>query len=325
MSHSLKIQNRRAHETRRETRLRWVGATFVLMSWYFARSVGTSAAQSATTAPPAPPSSTASAGASAVPSASAIAADVPRDLLTFYKDNYVIAGFDDATEVKLQFSAKFDLWPNATQHAAHFGFTAKSLWNVYRASAPFAETNYNPEVFYTFFHHRGRDTPPPGCGFFHERFGIEHESNGEAAERSRSWDRICVQSRFACYGSSGLFATASLKVWAPPLRISDNPDIVAHLGYGELGMSFGSEGLHNGIGDLEISFLARKGTNSAFAEGSIELDARWRPRYAEWWRLTPYLYVQLFSGFGETLLSYDRALTAFRVGIALSDTSARTN
>jgi hypothetical protein len=40
------------------------------------------------------------------------------DLLTFYKDNYILAGFTYATEVKFQFSAKFDLWPNSGPHAS---------------------------------------------------------------------------------------------------------------------------------------------------------------------------------------------------------------
>jgi hypothetical protein len=97
------------------------------------------------------------------------------------------------------------------------------------------------------------------------------------------------------------------------------------MGYAELSVSVGSEGRRNAWGDVDVGLLARKGTNRGLSEGSIELVARWRPAYADFWRFTPYLVAQLFTGYGETLLTYDRSLTAFRIGIALSDTSVRSN
>lgn len=249
---------------------------------------------------------------------------VEDDLLTFYKDNYVIAGFTYASQVKLQFSAKFDLWPNASRHAVHFAFTVKSLWDLYQRSSPFAETNYDPEVFYTFFHHEGRYDPPPGCGFFYQRLGFEHESNGELVQRSRAWNRVYVESRFACTTAGKLFATASLKVWAPPFGAEDNPGIVSHLGYGELALRAGSEGRRNRWGDMDLGAVLRKGMSGGFDQGSLELVGRWRPPYSDFWRFTPYVFLQLFVGYGETLLAYDRFLTTFRVGLGLSDTSARS-
>jgi outer membrane phospholipase A len=36
------------------------------------------------------------------------------------------------------------------------------------------------------------------------------------------------------------------------------------------------------------------------------------------------LYGQLFTGYGETLLSYDHALTAVRIGIGFTDRSTRS-
>jgi len=35
----------------------------------------------------------------------------------------------------------------------------------------------------------------------------------------------------------------------------------------------------------------------------LEADARWRPHYGGFWRFTPNLYGQLFTGYGETPLS----------------------
>lgn len=247
------------------------------------------------------------------------------DLLAFHRDNYAITGFTQATEMKLQVSAKYDLWPNETAHAVHFAFTAKALWDIYRPSSPFVETNYNPELFYTFFHHAERAERENGCNFSHERVGIEHESNGEDGARSRSWNRVYVESRFACMAETGAFVTTTLKVWAPPFGTADNPRITHHLGYGELKFDIGAEGRGRWWGDPDVAFIFRKGTNAPLREGSIEIDARWRPSYADFWRFTPFLYAQLFTGFGETLLSYDRSLTAFRVGVGFSDVRPRAN
>src|SRR4051794_33184884 len=72
------------------------------------------------------------------------------DLLTFHKDNYFITGFTADVQSKFQFSAKFDLWPNEGHHAIHLAYTQKSLWDTYKHSSPFAESNYNPDVFYTY-------------------------------------------------------------------------------------------------------------------------------------------------------------------------------
>src|SRR5579862_5085288 len=85
--------------------------------------VGTAAAQSAGPPPAsrAPISTLQSAPIADEPAAAL--ADTPyakawkldyRIILTGYKDNYIITGFSDTTEVKFQFSLKFDLWPNHT-------------------------------------------------------------------------------------------------------------------------------------------------------------------------------------------------------------------
>jgi len=77
------------------------------------------------------------------------------------------------------------------------------------------------------------------------------------------------------------------------------------------------------LGDWELATHLRKGTKN-WTVGSVELDGRWRPRYGDFWRFTPYLYAQFFSGYGETLLNYDRSSTAFRIGIGFTDLSTRS-
>ncbi|MEO7111172.1 MAG: phospholipase A [Polyangiaceae bacterium] len=78
------------------------------------------------------------------------------DLLSTHRRNYFLTGFTADTEVKFQFSVKYDLWPNESASSLHLAYTQKSIWNLYRVSSPFGESNYNPEIFYTYaFHAHG--------------------------------------------------------------------------------------------------------------------------------------------------------------------------
>ena len=246
------------------------------------------------------------------------------DLLSFHRENYFITGFTGSTEVKFQVSAKYDLWPNLGQHGFYFAFTELSLWNAYRKSSPFVELNYNPELFYVYFHHPGRYFPTPGCALFHERVGIEHESNGESAARSRGWNRAYIESRFACYTEQRQYAIVTLKAWAPPIGIADNPRIAHYLGYGQLSVSLGIEEEQRWYGNADCTLAVRKSRDFDPGHGSIEFDSRWRPRFLEYSRFTPYLFGQFFTGYGETLLSYDAIETKFRVGLGFSDRRTRT-
>lgn len=246
------------------------------------------------------------------------------DLLSFHRQNYFITGFTFATEVKFQFSAKYDLWPNLGQHSAYFAFTELSLWNVYRKSSPFIELNYNPELFYVYFHHPGRYVPPTGCGLLHERVGAEHESNGESAPRSRGWNRLYVESRFACYDEQHRYAMATLKVWAPPIGVGDNPRIAHYLGYGQLSLSVGFAESERLMSNVDFTLAIRKSPDTDLQHGSLTFEGRWRPRFLDYSRFTPYLFGQFFTGYGETLLSYDATNTKLRVGFGFCDSRPHT-
>jgi len=77
------------------------------------------------------------------------------------------------------------------------------------------------------------------------------------------------------------------------------------------------------IGTVPLTVALRKGTSKQLRKGSLTVDARWRPTYqrlfGKAWKFAPYVWVQFFSGYGETLGSYDRATTSARVGIGFTD------
>lgn len=249
------------------------------------------------------------------------ATDEPElDVLTFHRSNYFLTGFTERTQAKFQFSFKFDLWPSSSHHTVYLAYTQKSLWDVYDRSSPFRESNYAPEMFYAHYHSELRGQPSPGCGLFREQLGVEHESNGEANDASRSWNRIFADAQATCYGTSG-YGLLGLRVWYP-FGIAENRGIVRTQGYGELllGLGADAEQLHmNGL----VTVALRKGTSKDLGKGSLVVDARWRPTYrrllGKAWKFAPYVWFQYFGGYGESLGTYDSASSSVRIGIGFTD------
>jgi phospholipase A1/A2 len=255
------------------------------------------------------------------PTAEAKSEDEPElDILTFHRSNYWLTGFTRSTEVKFQFSFKYDLWPSRGHHTVYLAYTQKSLWDLYEKSAPFRESNYAPEVFYAHYHSDSHSQPNPGCGLFSEQLGVEHESNGEAAEASRSWNRIFGEVDATCYGKS-TYGLVGLRLWYP-IGITENRTIVKTQGYGELsaGVGVDDDALHmNGL----LTVAVRKGMSGDWGKGSVVVDARWRPTYqrlfGKAWKFAPYAWSQFFAGYGETLATYDAPTTSVRLGIGFTD------
>ena len=250
-----------------------------------------------------------------------------RIILTGYKDNYIISGFSDTTEVKFQFSLKFDLWPNHSNHSVYFGYTQKSLWNLYQTSSPFVDSNYNPEIFYGYFKRYGDVFWAPGrVTLFIDsaRAGLEHESNGRDGTASRGWNRVYAYGAAGAYFGTDVYATAALKAWLPPFGLDQyNQDIVDYRGYGEGTLVLGYDPDHPawwGGGDLGATYF--HGKSDLWSRQGTEVFAQWRPAYDDrvsFWRFTPYVYAQFFHGYGEYLLAYNQQETAFRIGLSLED------
>lgn len=255
----------------------------------------------------------------ATPESERVAGESEIDLLTFHRTNYFISGFSERTQVKFQFSIKYDLWPNLTGHTVYFAYTQKSLWDLwsFSRSSPFRENNYNPELFYS-HQHRPLDKARPQCALVSERAGLDHESNGEAGAQSRSWNRLFAAVSAACMDRGGRFVGWGVKAWLPFAK-PDNDDITDYVGYGELHLQLGMLDTGGFAGSGELAITGRKGTGD---HGSVLAEATWRPGYRGLGgaiRFAPYLFVQLFTGQSETLLRYDRTDHSLRVGIALRE------
>jgi phospholipase A1 len=217
-------------------------------------------------------------------------------------DNPVYDFKPQQIESKFQLSFQFNWWdhPFGTDSRFYFAYTQLSLWQTYNTeSAPFRETNYEPEA--------GLDVTINqdlmGLNFRKVRASFIHQSNGQGGLRSRSWNRLALQTAFG----RGNFAGA-LRGWyrIPESRATDdNPDITDYLGYG----------------DLLLAYKFPKGTLSATLRNNLKSNNRGSIEIDYSFPLNKHIkgYVQYFNGYGESLIDYNRSINRIGIGIALTD------
>jgi phospholipase A1 len=255
-------------------------------------------------------------------------------LFSALDDNYFITGVpSDAktstNQVKFQLSFKFDLLPNEGPCGLFFGYTQRSLWNMWdwSGSSPFQDSNYNPQLFVVFgIKDLGAIRSLPSARklhFFWARLGVDHESNGFAGPTSRSWARLFAAARFGVWFQPGdiVYFTFEPKMWVPfvPGRDADgggNPDLLDYVGLGQLKSEVGWHSLlrDGRWQDLNLSVFLRKCLTGS--RGTAELTLRYRPP----WHFTSFsFYGQAFFGYDETLLHYNERTTAWRFGIGFDD------
>ena len=246
--------------------------------------------------------------------------------LMSHKPNYLLAGaynkngysaqhfqeqYDDPsiemddTEVQFQLSIKaplaVDIFDTFDVYAA---YTNRSFWQLYNSdiSAPFRETNHEPEAWVQF---------SPGWEIFGFRnsatsFGFVHQSNGRGSVLSRSWNRVYASFVF----QRGNFAIG-FKPWtriSEDIEEDDNPDITDYLGHYELRAGY-KWNKH------VFSVMSRNNLESGFERGAVELG--WS--FPLW--NYPYLngYLQYFGGYGESLIDYNQRVNRIGIGISLTD------
>lgn len=213
--------------------------------------------------------------------------------------NEVVSGAPDHNELKYQISVKANLADDlfGSNGDLFLGYTQYSLWQAYNEhSAPFRETNYEPELFLRF----DNSTHAYGWTNTINRIGLVHQSNGRGGNLSRSWNRIYVESVL----QRGPW-TVSLMPWyrlSEPDERDDNPDIEKYIGYGDFTLVYTTARGH------ELSLLLR--TNPMEGRYSEQFDYA----FPVFGRVRGYL--QYYHGYGESLIDYNRRVN--RIGIGFS-------
>ncbi len=187
-------------------------------------------------------------------------------------------------------------------------YTQRSFWQLYVDSSPFRESNYNPEAF-IFFPMSDKNS----FGLKTIEAGYSHISNGqgnidktdnaalypELVNRSRSLNTLFA--KFTFQHESLIW---SIKGWVPVASLDDNPDIMDYMGYGSLeAMYFYKKHLFTAMGRLNP--FTQKGAAEFTYSYPGKLDG-------------VYLYMKIFTGYGESLIDYNHNLTKYSIGFSFS-------
>lgn len=187
-----------------------------------------------------------------------------------------------------------DLW---------LGYTQSSRWQVFDGdnSRPFRETNYNPEamlVFRTNYRLAGWNARLAGVG-------LAHQSNGRSLPLSRSWDRVVAQLGF----ERDDWVVMLRPWWRIPESASsdDNPHIQDYMGRGDVHVT-------HLRGDQAYTLMARHSLRGGErSRGALQFD----------WSFPLYRnlrgHMQVFHGYGESMIDYNHKATYFGLGMSLVD------
>jgi outer membrane phospholipase A len=236
-----------------------------------------------------------------------------KEHISGYEPMYFIAG-TKSPNAKFQISFAYQLLNNDGPLAEkvpalkgfHIAYTQTSLWDWNAPSAPFYDTNYKPEFFYSW---ENVTRAQPTNWFQLDLEGsLKHESNGKDGAASRSLNIAYFRPSLTVGRDAGLQLTLQPRVWTYLGSLGDNPDIADYRGYADLRAVVGWKR------GLELSALGRMGKDAN--HGSVQLDLTY-PTMRIFGSFSLYLDVQYFTGYGESLLGYNQKSEELRVGFSL--------
>ncbi|HHH72700.1 MAG TPA: hypothetical protein ENL04_02625 [Sulfuricurvum sp.] len=222
-------------------------------------------------------------------------------------------------EAEFQYSFNIDLFSDLLTLNELYGvaMTSFGFWQMYSTSSPFREVNYNPEIYILF------PLVNDAVGLKTLKLTYSHVSNGQGdidradintsnclecgdywrRSRSRAWNYISSVFEFQ-YDSFLVDLTLWTTIDVRMFNIKDdNPDIVDYYGWGELGAIY-FYGAHQ--------FEIKGRLNPMTGYGAVR--AGWS--YPFFGRESIYWYVKGFSGYGESLIDYDRYVNKIGFGFS---------
>lgn len=229
--------------------------------------------------------------------------------LSTYKSNYLLPftfnnqDYSDERqhfETKFQISFQKNLADNllGLDDTLSLGYTQTSWWQTGEKSTPFRESNYQPELFMMMPHFNKESIIKA------YQFGLLHESNGQGLPKSRSWNRLYAKTYLQL---DGLIVSPRIWYRIPEEAIDDdNPDIDDYLGYGDIEFIYPWK-------KHTLHILARHNLHSNESRGAIQVDWTF-----PLWEESLFGYIQLFSGYGESLIDYNKRSDRIGIGFALS-------
>ena len=216
----------------------------------------------------------------------------------------------DNIEAKFQLSLKTPVWSKIYNDNGYlfFAFTQQAYWQAYNSdiSSPFRETNYEPELILLLPHYKNYEEAASRI----IGLSLSHQSNGRAGELSRSWNRLklswvtSIGNVFINFEPWYRFKEKRKDAPNDP-EGDDNPDITKYMGWFELSAAYKDE-------EVTWRMMIRNNLRSD-NKGAIRLS------YSRPFNKHVRFYAELFNGYGESLIDYNRSVTRFGIGFELND------
>lgn len=156
---------------------------------------------------------------------------------TVFKDNMMVTGIPTNKSANRSSSDLFfqlSIRQQVTKSILPFNsflyitYTQRSFWNIYEASSPFRDSNYNPGIGVG--RYVIRDNKLKG-GIM---ASLEHESNGRDGLDSRSWNFVNLSAKYFY----NMRLSAKVQMYIPYVDGGNNKDLLKYRGYGVLSANY---------------------------------------------------------------------------------------
>ena len=189
------------------------------------------------------------------------------------------------------FKSRADLW---------FGYTQKSDWQIYnqgRRSAPFRNTDYEPEIFIT---QPVKSRLPWGGRLRMLGVGFAHQSNGQSRPESRSWNKVYAMAGME-WGKLTVIPRVWIRLFDSSGKDNDNPDLTKYLGYGDVKLQYRLNDKHNF--STTLRYNPKSGYGAAEAAYTFPIKGKLQG------------VVRGFHGYGESLIDYNHKQSGIGFGL----------
>ncbi len=236
----------------------------------------------------------------------------PTKLYKNTDDNNLTTNPRHKNEAQFQVSIKVPIFNNIfnSQGDLFVAYTQNSFWQIYDKddSSPFRETNYQPEVFW-----QVDKINKNRFGLNTIRFGGIHQSNGQSAPKSRSWNRTELHMLFEA--NNFFYGFNAWSRWDEPYendinntRDDDNPLLTDYIGNQKIFIGFKYKRFENTLtyqNDI---------TDFKTDKGSVTLDIAFPSHNNNF-----DYFLRYFNGYGESLIDYDKKIERYSIGVMIAN------
>ena len=224
---------------------------------------------------------------------------------SLFKDNYFIGGIPIGekitsrnSDVKFQISVSQRLTKSKLPFDSYLflQYTQKAFWNVFQASLPMRDLNFNPGIGL------GRLIMRKNKYIGKAYVMVEHESNGRDSIENRSWNKLTL-------GAAVLLNKnweVQFKGWIPVIDGKENDDILKYNGIFQVAANYRTDNRRLNLGLILTKRLTWFSFNT-----QVELSYKFNNNENQ------YFFVQYYNGYGENLLEYNQFKSILRVGFVI--------